>query len=137
MLSLAFIYFLSRAEFLGITQILIYAGGILILLVFGIMLTQTDKIRQPSTEVYQSKRGVILGLGIFATVYYLILGWETPQVFQQSESANTGSFREFGVSLLTDYVLLFEVAGILLLICIAGVVLLVSTRIKKYSNGTD
>ena len=111
------LYVLLGADFVAVTQIMVYIGGILILLLFGVMLTTN------STHV-ESKRGlmkvlpavvgtgVLLGALVSAMVY---TEWKT----ELSEIPLTTSY-DLGKLLLTDYVLIFELLGILLLIALIG-----------------
>src|SRR6478735_578243 len=65
LLSLAGIYIMTGAEFLAITQILIYAGGVLVLIIFGIMLT--GRVMGKPLEVNNKNTfiGTLVGLGFF------------------------------------------------------------------------
>lgn len=111
------LYVLLGADFVAVTQIMVYIGGILILLLFGVMLTSNIthvEIKKGMTKLVPSiiAIGVLLG----ATVSIMMgTNWET----QISEIPQTTSF-DLGKLLLTDYVLIFELLGILLLIALIG-----------------
>ncbi len=111
------LYALLGADFLAIVQIMVYVGGILILLLFGVMLT--NKI----TNV-DIKTGVlnvipaIFGLGIFGAVLIFIVtstNWHVEKLVFPKTTTNM-----LGNLLLTDYVLVFELLAILLLIALIG-----------------
>ncbi len=111
------IYILLGADFLAIVQIMVYVGGILILLLFGVMLT--NKI----TNV-EIRTGVVY---VFPAI--IVVGAFTAILFSVITSTNwhTGSFeipqtttKMLGHLLLTDYVLVFELLAILLLIALIG-----------------
>jgi NADH-quinone oxidoreductase subunit J len=122
MLSLAVLFILLHAEFIGVLQIMIYAGAIVVLFLFVIMLLnlrggQMGAENQPLIKLAGA------GIVIAATVKLasLLRGppmpWpELPEGFGQAE--------HIGLTLYTDYLLAFEVAGVLLLAGIVGAVIL-------------
>ncbi len=111
------IYVLLGADFIAIVQILVYVGGILILLLFGVMLTNritNVDIRSGSIHVLPGTIavGIIMGLLISAMLW---TGWKT----QPSETPYTTTIN-LGRLLITDYILIFELLGILLLVALIG-----------------
>lgn len=123
-LGMAGIFVLLGAEFVAITQILVYVGGVLILIVFGIMLTQRTKSTKVETEIYHKFFGVLVAVGLFYILTRAIslanfegMGW-----IQQTSETVPSSVKSLGLKLMTDYVLAFEVIGILLLIALIGAV---------------
>jgi len=115
--GVAGLYVLLGADFIAIVQILVYVGGILILLLFGVMLTNKVidvEIKSDSIHVAPA----LIGIAIFAALLVWMFtntGWTT----QVLTSPETTAF-ELGRALLTDYVLIFELLGILLLIALVG-----------------
>ncbi len=111
------IYVLLGADFLVIVQIMVYVGGILILLLFGVMLTNkitNVEIRSGSIQVIPA----VIGLGIFAALLFFVMtstSWKS----EQFEIPLTTSY-QIGEVLLTEFVLIFELLGILLLIALIG-----------------
>ncbi|MBK8947086.1 MAG: NADH-quinone oxidoreductase subunit J [Ignavibacteriae bacterium] len=111
------IYVLLGADFIAIVQIMVYVGGILILLLFGVMLTNkitNVEIRSGSFQVLPA----IIGLAAFAAILFGVMtstNWKS----QSFEIPNTTSF-ELGKLLISEYVLVFELLGILLLIALIG-----------------
>lgn len=119
-LALAGIYILAGSEFVAITQILVYVGGILILLVFGVMLT--NRIEGKRIVTRQSKRfwAVLIALLIIALFHQLFMASvEWPEMYQ-GEMNNTGNTEQLGIQLMTRKVLILEIAGVLLLISLIG-----------------
>ena len=111
------IYVLLGADFIAVVQILVYVGGILILLLFGVMLTNkitNVEIRTGTVKLVPA----VIGVGIFAALLISVL---TSQDWSKSNTAipQTTTF-ELGKLLLTEYVLVFELLGILLLIALIG-----------------
>ncbi len=111
------IYVLLGADFVAVTQIMVYIGGILILLLFGVMLTSNIthvEIKKGMKNVFPA----IFAIGIFLGAVILMMintNWKTVS----SEIPQTTSY-ELGKLLITDYVLVFELLGILLLIALIG-----------------
>ena len=115
--GVAGIYVLLGADFIAVVQIMVYVGGILILLLFGVMLTNkitNVEIRAGSVQVIPA----VIGLGIFTAVLYYVMSstnWKT----ESFELPLTTSF-EIGSILIGEYVLVFELLGILLLVALIG-----------------
>jgi NADH-quinone oxidoreductase subunit J len=126
--GVAGLYFLLNAEFLAAVQLVVYTGGILILIIFGVMLTSTSPFSR-----FEPKSGeVVLAISI-ATVLFTALtlvAIRTP--FPISGSTNAVySIDNFGQSLLGDYVLPFELASVLLLVVMIGAAYLARGRRSK------
>lgn len=115
--GLAGLYVLLGADFIAGAQVLIYVGGILVLLLFGVMLTSrvTEvKLRQESLQRVPS---ALIVLGVFIVLGRMVLGtpWATAagHPFQSTVA-------EIGTLLMTDFLLPFEVVSILLLVALVG-----------------
>lgn len=131
-IGMAGLFIFLGAEFIAVTQILVYVGGILILLVFGIMLTQELKGAKLKTDRYQMLFGLLIAAGFLALLVQSILGgafvslpWVDPSYSQEIE------LKAFGLSLMTDYVLVFEVIGLLLLVALIGAVRIAGNARKE------
>jgi NADH-quinone oxidoreductase subunit J len=133
LLSVAGIYVLSHAEFIAVTQILIYAGGVLVLIIFGVMLT-TRISGKPLVVKNQYWLGGTL-VGLFFLIELIKLFSETSfySGHPPIKESNYNSINQIGILLMTDYVLPFEVAGVLLLVALIGASVVASTfnTIKK------
>ncbi|MCH8304392.1 MAG: NADH-quinone oxidoreductase subunit J [Candidatus Marinimicrobia bacterium] len=116
--GLAGLYGLLMADFIAATQILIYAGGVLILLLFGIMLTA----RKTSIEITQSNLPRLPGAIISSLIFLLLM----VVIFSEPNwnSATNPGVREtvpvIGKLLMTKYLIPFELASILLLAALIG-----------------
>jgi len=121
LLGMAALYILLGADFLGMTQVLVYVGGILILLVFGVMFTQKIyDVRARTNDFFNLPLGVIIG-GVTFFLLYFGIGLAVPwKLVAQTESKPTAS--ALGELLLTRYLLPFEVISILLLVVLVGAV---------------
>ncbi len=131
LLSLAGIYVLAFAEFIAITQILIYAGGILVVIIFGIMLTTKISEKPLAVEHDYLLSGILASGGCFGLLIYVLSqeSFLTPGIPTPSSPVN--SIQTIGVSMFSKYVLPFEVAGILLLISLIGASVVASTIKSK------
>jgi NADH-quinone oxidoreductase subunit J len=103
------------------TQILVYVGGILILLLFGVMFTQkVYDLRSRANNFINLPLGLALGAGTFFLLFFgigLAVNWRTvAQVSYEPTSAPLGNL------LLTRYLLPFEVISVLLLVVLIGAV---------------
>jgi NADH-quinone oxidoreductase subunit J len=110
-------YVLLNADFLAVTQLLIYVGGILILLLFGVMLTTKVIDVRMKTGVLQTIPAVILvaGLaGVLCGVFY-VSDWKRASLPELKSTAP-----KLGEMLMTTYLLPFEVASIVLLVALVG-----------------
>jgi NADH-quinone oxidoreductase subunit J len=124
MAMLSILYVLLYAEFLAITQIIVYAGAIMVLFVFVIMLLSPKK---EESKIPQNKLllwgGVPLG-GCLLIQLAVILGRSPVEVSGGGSSPVVGSTESIGRLLFTDYLLPFEFISVLILIAILGAVVL-------------
>ncbi len=119
--GMAGLYVLLSADFVAVTQIMVYVGGILVLIVFGVMLTSKITgvdIKTGTIGKIQLTVGAITSVivAIILLYTYLSVEWMTSQF--QVEVPTTTHFIGFG--LFTEYLLPFFVAAILILIAFIG-----------------
>jgi NADH:ubiquinone oxidoreductase subunit 6 (subunit J) len=122
--GVAGLYVLLGADFLAATQLLIYVGGILVLLLFGVMLTHKIYNLDLRTETTQLGSGLIVAVGLFVILTATALRTEwgaTPR-----PPAPTTS--EIGRLFLGRYLLPFEAASVLLLVALVGAAMIVRRR---------
>jgi NADH-quinone oxidoreductase subunit J len=111
------IYVLLGADFVAVTQIMVYIGGIIILLLFGVMLTSNIthvEIKKGMKNIIPAIIAIGVLLGALVSMMY-----STKWKIQLGEIPMTTSY-DLGKLLITDYVLVFELLGILLLIALIG-----------------
>jgi len=130
LLAVAGIYILAFAEFIAVVQILVYAGGILILIIFGIMLTSKISGKPLVVTSKNLFAGVLAGL-FFATLFINLFASEIFASGDHTTISSINNFQTIGVLLLSDFVLPFEVAGLLLLIALVGAAVTASTTSKS------
>jgi NADH-quinone oxidoreductase subunit J len=117
--SVAAVYLLLAAEFVAWVQVLIYVGAIVVLLLFGLMLTRAP-IGREALDNQQRGFAAIVALGVLAGLGILV--WDT---FRDVEiRLGTSSTADVGSSLFSTYVLPFEVVSFLLLAALVGAIVL-------------
>jgi len=123
--GVAGLYAFLGADFLAATQMVIYVGGILVLLLFGVMLTHKLYDMNLKSETYQFWPALIVVLAVFAVLATVMLRtrWHTG-----SGAAAAPTTAAIGELLMKDYILPFEVASILLLIALIGAAMIVRRR---------
>jgi NADH:ubiquinone oxidoreductase subunit 6 (subunit J) len=127
LLAIAGIYVLAFAEFIAVTQILIYAGGILVVIIFGIMLTSKIAGKPMVVEHTFTFSGALVAGGFF-TLMFIVLSRETFVLpASQSPISNINHTNVIGIALLTKYMMPFEIAGLLLLLALVGASVIAST----------
>ena len=124
--GVAVFYVLLGADFLAGAQLLIYVGGILILLLFGVMLTHRIYDMNLKTETFQVIPGAAVALIVFVTLVTLIYRTPWRRAGIDIEEANTTEF--IGRLFMTEYILPFEAASVLLLLALIGAAMLVRGR---------
>jgi NADH-quinone oxidoreductase subunit J len=122
MLGLAGLYILAYADVMAVSHLMIYVGGVLILILFGIMLTKQNSRGdkdQNNLVTEESSRFWPLAIGLlsFAGLVFILMRGN----FGGLEVVDSNSKLSFvGISLLTDYALPFELVGVYLLIALIG-----------------
>lgn len=122
LLSIAALYVLSFAEFLAVTQILIYAGGILVVIIFGIMLTTKLTGRPLVVEHAHVVAGGIAGIAFFI----LLVRYLPSLSFGSSINLKPENIDVIALQIFSGFSLPFEVAGVLLLIALVGAAVIAS-----------
>jgi NADH:ubiquinone oxidoreductase subunit 6 (subunit J) len=131
LISVAGLYFLMGAYFLGVIQIMVYVGGVAVLLVFGVMLTS----RQLAPKLLPG-RGEAVWLAVVAGVLLAGLILSIMRVRQDQNAVVAGnSVTDIGRSLLGDFLGPFELASVLLLVAMLGAAYL--ARPKAPVQGTQ
>lgn len=119
-LTVAGIYVLAGAEFVAITQIMIYVGGIVVLLIFGVMLTNKISGKALITEAHNKFWAMIICGGLFVLLIYGIFRINFTLLKSVGGVAGLNNVKQLGIGLMSDYILPFEVAAVLLLIALIG-----------------
>jgi len=122
--SLAILYLLLGAEFIAAAQVIVYAGAVMVLFIFVIMLLNAG------VEVKRGKSFMAQLLGIPLLVSFLaLLAWFVQRMYPSATSVKFGEFtggtaHDIGTALFTKYLLPFEITSVLILIAILGAIVL-------------
>ena len=120
--GVAGIYVLLNADFLAVTKLLVYVGGILVLLLFGVMLTNKVVDVDMKTSTLQTiPAAIIVGLtaGTLCGIFY-ISDWKTASITSPPQS----TIKTIGEMMMTSYLLQFEIASVILLVALIGAAIL-------------
>jgi len=122
--SLAILYLLLGAEFIAAAQVIVYAGAVMVLFIFVIMLLNAG------VEAKRGKSFMAQLLGIPLLVSFLaLMAWFVQRMYPSATSVKFGEFQggtahDIGKALFTTYLLPFEITSILILIAILGAIVL-------------
>jgi len=118
-------YLLLGADFLAASQLLIYIGGILMLLLFGVMLTHKLYDLDLRTEVVQFAPGVIVAAGLFGIL--AVTAFRTEWAVGEGR-APAPTTEQIGQAFMGGWILPFEAASVLLLVALVGAALIVRRK---------
>jgi NADH-quinone oxidoreductase subunit J len=136
--ALAGLYIQLDSPFAAVTQIIVYAGAIMVLFLFVVMLLNAPRedVASPYGPSYVSltsgprKVFVILSVLLLAELVLAILRLDTRAIPQDPTAAETvSSVRAIGIALFTDHAFAFEVTSVLILVAMVGAVVLAKKRI--------
>ena len=124
--GVAALYVYLYADFIAATQIIIYVGGILVLIIFGVMLTNNNDDPNLSN---QSQNQLLAGIFCFVLFFLQIkiifnTNWNMQELIERDSTVN-----EIGNMLLSKYLLPFEIVSILLLAALIGAAMLSRKKI--------
>ena len=122
--SVAAIYILLGAEFLFAVQVLVYAGGIMVLFLFVIMLVNLEEPRRFSGGRLRLVTSAVVTFLLFGMLARLFARTAPAQVHAAVAPATEGNLQLVGALLFTDYLLPFEVVSVLLLVAMIGAIVL-------------
>lgn len=130
--GVAGLYFLLNAEFLAAVQLVVYTGGILILIIFGVMLTSTSpfsRFEPKATEV-----AIAISIATVLLTALVLVASRTRFQIAATPNPTATSIDTFGQALLGDYIVPFELASVLLLVVMIGAAYLARGRRSHPTN---
>jgi NADH-quinone oxidoreductase subunit J len=119
--GVAGIFILLAAEFLAIVQVLVYIGAIVVLFLFGIMLTRAPIGRSNELDNDQRWAGALVALGLFGLLGAILRDAFTDTKIEPAQIGRTG---DIGLAIFQDFVIPFEVISVLLLAALVGAVVI-------------
>lgn len=132
-MGVAAMYVFAGADFIAVSQILIYVGGILVLIIFGVMLTNRLSGQAVTTDTHNKFTGYLIGLTIFGALFYSIYQVNFRAIAALSPNtsiAEDSTVGLMGIKLMSSYILPFEVIAILLLLTLIGAAFIARKQIK-------
>ncbi len=126
---LAGLYILLNAQFVALVQVLIYAGAVVVLFLFVVMLLGVERAEEaPDTRRYQQVAAVLLAVLLLGGMAWaVVLGGSGPA----AASSPAGGVQELGAALVGEYVVPFELVSVLLLVAIIGATVLAKSRLER------
>ena len=127
-MGVAGLYIMLRADFVAGVQVLLYVGGVVVLTLFAVMLTQHISDVQVSNRSVGRLPALVITLGIFAVMAraYGAASWRVEELPPQTYSTYA-----IGNALLGEYILPFELASIVLLAVLVGAVVLTRKEVSE------
>jgi NADH-quinone oxidoreductase subunit J len=133
LVGVAGLYFLLSAEFLAAVQLVVYAGGTLILIIFGVMLTSKSPFSRFEPKLVE----VVLALSLGSVLLIALVAaiWRTSFHEPKTDELPTYPVDKLGQALLGDFLIPFELASVLLLVVMIGAAYLAKARRREGTNG--
>ncbi len=129
--ALAGLYLTLNAQFIAVTQIIVYAGAIMVLFLFVLMLLRTESQKKllelnPKTKIF----AMIIAVVVFIQLVYMIFFTSPSTNISKdvSKSVEAGTIESIGRELFTNYIVPFEAAGFLLLAATIGALVLAKKK---------
>ena len=125
--TVAVFYLLLGAPFIAMAQITVYAGAIMVLFLFVIMLLGAERLAPGKALPWQRPLAIMLAVMLVVEAGYLLLARAVPAggIAQPLASVNkVDAIRELGMALFSNYLLPFEVTSIVLLVAMVGAIVL-------------
>ena len=114
------------APFLAGMQLLLYVGGVMTLMIFGVLLTHKDGDGDLKSDPASKQRGALVALAVFSVLAGTI--WMSASTLHSFAPPSEGRIGELGRSLLTQHLVAFEVLSVLLLAAMIGAVVIARRR---------
>ncbi|MBN1571911.1 MAG: NADH-quinone oxidoreductase subunit J [Deltaproteobacteria bacterium] len=133
---MAFLFVLLSAHFVAVIQVLVYAGGIVVLILFSIMLLNLKKDEAEYKHIFTGK---LISLGVSGLLFLIlaIVFFTIYPGFSGELPAEFGTIREVGRLMITDYVFAFEAISLLVIASLVAAVVLVRGLTHKPQGGGD
>ena len=130
--TVAVFYLLLGAPFIALTQVTVYAGAIMVLFLFVIMLLGSEELPDSETLLRQKPAAVGLAIILMVEGFYLMVSQKTSGIINAAPLESSGSPQAIGDLLFSNYLLPFEATSILLLVAMVGAIVL---TVKKKKGG--
>ena len=126
--SVAVLYLLLNAAFIAMIQVTVYAGAIMVLFLFVIMLLGAEKLGTATTITWQPTVAIVLGIILIGEFFYILVAQEIGWMEIGVEVAQSyGGPAAIGAVLFDRYLVPFEITSIVLLVAMVGAIVLTRT----------
>ncbi len=131
--GVAVLFVSQEAHFLAVVQVIVYAGAIVVLFLFVIMLLGVDKAEQLSFDSLKAQRpaAAIFGLGSLALIVTMVVATDSPITGGNAGEIidpDRSNISQLSISLFEDFVYAFELTSVLLVIAVIGAVVLAAKQ---------
>jgi len=117
-------YIILNAQFLAIVNLIVYAGAIMVLFLFVIMLMNLNSDIEPKKNRWMKMAGVIAGLSLMLVIIAALRDTDLKYQSAQVKNGDIGLIQNLGMVLFKDYVLPFEISSVLFLSAMVGAVVI-------------
>jgi NADH-quinone oxidoreductase subunit J len=117
-------YILMNAQFLGIVNLIVYAGAIMVLFLFVIMLMNLNTETEPKKNKWLRMAGIVAGGCLLLVLVAALKDAEVKNSLVQLKEGNIGLIKNLGQVLFTEYVVPFEISSVLFLSAMVGTVVI-------------
>ena len=144
-ISISCLFIMIGAEFLGMIMLIVYVGAVAVLFLFVVMMLNVAQQKNQWFLSSQSSRhipiGLIIGTIIFFELIVVVGGWKyKPELFEKTNSTSSfegiSNTHSLGQILYTDYIHIFQISGMVLLVAMIGAIVLTFRQregVKKQS----
>ena len=144
-ISVSCLFIMIGAEFLGMIMLIVYVGAVAVLFLFVVMMLNVAQQKNQWFLSSQSSRhipiGLIIGTIIFFELIIVVGGWKyKPELFEKTNSTSSfegiSNTHSLGQILYTDYIHIFQISGMILLVAMIGAIVLTFRQregVKKQS----
>ena len=133
--TISILFIMIGAEFLGMIMLIVYVGAVAVLFLFVVMMLnvseQITKVTKRKGFTNSLSVGLIVGLIILLELLVAVGGWQYKENFSPLPESNLSNTHAIGSVLYTDYIHLFQIAGMILLVSMIGAITL---TFKKREN---
>ncbi len=121
LLGVAGLYAYMGADFIAVTQVMVYVGGILVLVLFTVMMTRVPQGKRANYGLDRFVPAAVLALAVFGLLYKTI----TAVDWGASWTEPTPTIAEVGTNFMTNYIFPFEYVSLVLLVAMIGAAILI------------
>jgi NADH-quinone oxidoreductase subunit J len=129
--ALAVMYVLLEVPFLAALQVIVYAGAIMVLFLFVIMLLNLQHQHEPATRPIQQFLGYVTPAAFGVALIYYLGKYTVREYFEAPRGPFAADARAIGMELFQSYIFPFEAVSILLLAAIVGALLLSARSVRE------